>query len=204
MKLSVACLTVAVFFFAACENREKTVQEYLEETFRLYQERHEDTAAIAGLLTKGLTAYPDSLPLLQSRGNLYCSRGMLSECRADTRRVLELKPDFIEAKMMLCMLDEFEEVAGQSYETCYREVVNAYAALPSPSSPEWEIANKFNYVFALLMARHPDAEQEKAAFLIKTDSEPQSWIYHGTLDDFNRELILRGAFGNNIEVSPTN
>ncbi|MDR2819948.1 MAG: hypothetical protein LBB60_05410 [Desulfovibrio sp.] len=196
MKPSVAGLLFAIIFFVGCENQEKKEQAYLEETFRLYQERHEDTAAIAGLLTKGLLAYPNSFPLLQARANLYCSRRMLSECRADTHQLLELKPSLIEAKMMLCMLDEFEGVARQIDETCYREVATIYAALPSTSSPDLEIGNKFNYVVALLMARHPNAEQEKAAFLSKVASEPQAWIYHGVLDDFNRERMLREVFGN--------
>jgi hypothetical protein len=196
MKLFVACLLFAVTFIIVCENKKKTVQEYLDETFHIYQERYEDTAAIDELLTKGLITYPNSISLLQSRANLYCNRGMLSECRADAHRLLELKPSLAEAKMMLCMLDEFEGVSSQIYEICYREVANVYAAHISISSPELEIENQFNYVVALLMARHPDAEQEKVAFLSKVASKPQSWIYYGVLDDFNRECILHDVFGN--------
>jgi hypothetical protein len=62
MKTSVACLLMIAVFFAACENQETRVQAYLKETCRLYQERHEDTAAIAKLLSQGLDEYPDSLP----------------------------------------------------------------------------------------------------------------------------------------------
>jgi hypothetical protein len=195
MKLSVVCLLFTFLSFAAYANQaNKEEQAYLEAMIRLYQEHPEDTANIIALLSKGLSEHPDSLPLLQFRANLYCSRGMLSECRADTRRTLRLKSNFIEARMMLCMLDEFEGVGSPLYEACYRKVAAMYAEL-QPASSDQEIANKFNYIFALLMARHPDAEKETTAFLSKMASNPQAHIYHEVLDNFNREHALREVFG---------
>ena len=175
-------------------NDKNDVQSYLDATFRLYQERFDDTAAIAELLTKGLTEHPESIPLLQSRADLYCSRGILKECRADTQHLLKLRPNLIEARMMLCMLDEFEGKGEKVYGACYREVVDLYTTRPQSSSPEKEISDKFSFIFALLMADSPDAEKEKEAFLSRVKSEPQAWIFQGILEDFNRERALREVF----------
>ena len=171
------------------------IQSYLDETSRLYQQRNEDTATISAVLTEGLTKHPDSIPLLQSRANLYCSRGMLQECRADTQHLLKLKPNLIEARMMLCMLDEFEGGDEEAYGACYHEVVNIMVTQPKRSSSDKEISDQFNYVFALLMANSPDAEKEKAAFLSRVESEPQAGIYQGILNNFNRKQALRDVFG---------
>lgn len=189
------CLLLTALLLPSCSGEKKDVQAYLDEAFRLFQERHEDTAAIAGLLSKGLAEHPDSLPLLQSRASLYCNRGMPQECRADARRMLELKPDHTEARMMLCLLDEFEDVAGRNDHACYQGVADIYAARPPAASPEAETANTLNYVFALLMARNPDAEKEKNAFLEKMGSDPNAELYRSILNDFDRQRIFREVFG---------
>ena len=185
------------FLLMSCGTADDTddVQSYLDATTRLYQEKNEDTAAIAELLTKGLNNHPDSLPLLQSRANLYCSRGKLFECRADTQRLLELRPNLAEARMMLCMLDEFEGADEKSCEVCYSAVAELLSALPQPDSPEKEISNKFNYVFALLMANSPEAETEKSVFLSRVASEPQARMFQGLLENFNRKRALREILG---------
>ena len=191
MKPSLACLLFGAIFLLSCERQEeKSVQSYLDATFQLYQEQGEDTTAIAKELTRGLTAYPDSVPLLLSRASLYCGRGMLSECRTDLQRLLKIQPTIIEARMTLCMLDEFEGTDKNTSENCYSEVVRQYAALPSAPSPELEVANSLNYVFALLMARHPDAEKEKSALLTRLGSEPQAHLYFEILNDFDRDIWL--------------
>jgi hypothetical protein len=57
MKSYLFCLFFAAVFFVSCaEQEKKDVQMYLDAVFRLYQERFEDTDAIAALLTEGLTA----------------------------------------------------------------------------------------------------------------------------------------------------
>ena len=197
MKIQTLCILFAAICFTSCgvTDEKDDIQSYLDETVRLYQERNEDTVAIAEILTVGLSKYPDNMPLLQSRANLYCSRGMLQECRTDTEHLLELKPNLIEAHMMLCMLDEFEGVEEKTYSACYRNVVHLHAIQPQPSSPDKEISGAFTYVFALLMANAPDAEKEKAAFLSRANSEPQAWIYQDILNDFSRERALREVFG---------
>lgn len=195
MKKNILYIIFATILLISCGREdENDVQSYMDATFRLYQERFDDTSAIEELLTKGLTKYPESIPLLQSRGDLYCSRGMLKECRADTERLLKLRPSLIEARMMLCMLDEFEGKDEEACGECYREVVGLYAARPQSSSPDKEISDKFSYVFALLMAKSPDAEKEKTALLSRVKSEPHAWIFQGILDDFNRERALREVF----------
>lgn len=197
MKAKILFILFIIILITSCGSTDDKddIQSYLDEASRLYQERNEDTAAISALLTKGLAKHPDSMPLLQSRANLYCSRGMLQECRADTQRLLELKPNLIEARMMLCMLDEFEGVDEMEYGACYHEVVNIMVTQPKRSSSDKEISDQFNYVFALLMANSPDAEKEKTAFLSRVESEPQAGIYQGVLTDFNRKRALRDVFG---------
>lgn len=197
MKKNILYILFAIILLISCgrEDDKNNVQSYLDATFRLYQERFDDTSAIAELLTKGLAKYPENIALLQSRGDLYCSRGMLKECRADTERLLKLRASLIEARMMLCMLDEFEGKDEEVYGECYREVVALYAAQPQSSSPDKKISDKFSYVFALLMAKSPDAEKEKVVFLASVASEPRAWIYHGVLDNFDRERALREIFG---------
>lgn len=196
MKKNTICILFASILLISCETSDdkNDVQSYLDATFRLYQERFDDTSAIAELLTKGLAEHPDNIQLLQSRAELYCSRGVLKECRADTQRLLQLKPKLIEARMMLCMLDEFEGKDETVYGACYREVVDLYTTRLQSSSPEKEIPDKFSFIFALLMADSPDAEKEKAAFLSRVKSEPQAWIFQGILEDFNRERALREVF----------
>jgi hypothetical protein len=97
------------------------------------------------------------------------------------------------------MLDEFEGAAPQVYETCYRDVAELFAAGPAASA-EQKTANTFNYIFAMMMANHPDAEKEKAAFLSKAASDPKAWIYHGVLDAFDRKRALREIFGRCIDI----
>lgn len=196
MKRYVIGTLLAVFLITACrtDGDKKDVQTYLEETFLMYQERFDDTPAIAGHLSSGLAAHPDSIPLLQSRADLYCGRGLLRECRADTQRLLELKPGSIEGRMMICMLDEFEGADRQIYERCYREVADLYAALPPAASPDMEISNRFNQLFAVMMANSPDVEKEKAAFLAKAASDSRCRLYHEILSSFNRERVLREIF----------
>ena len=196
MKFFSVHLVLVVFFLTACGNQEeKDVQAYLEDVSRLSLEQKENTAAIAEILDKGLAVYPGSLPLLQSRANLYCSRGELRECRSDTRRLLEVQPGLVEAHTMICMLDEFEGSAREVYEPCYLKIVDMLAARPRASSPEMEISDNSQYVFALLMARHPDADKERAAFLSRVASDPQAWIYNKMFNDFDRTRALREVFG---------
>lgn len=195
MKYSLTCLLTVFIFLSACENQEnKNVQNYLSETARLYRENTDDTAAIAQLLTEGLVVYPNSIPLLQSRANLYCSRGMLGECRADTLRLLQLKPNSTEGRMMLCMLDEFEGAGEQHYEACYLDVVNLFGATSTVASQDVKNTNKFNYVIALLMANHPDANREKEVFLSSVVSDDNAWIYEGVLNNFDRKRVLSEIF----------
>lgn len=188
-------LLMAIVCLSACENQENIdVQKYLQETARLYRENNEDTGAIAKVLTEGLVAYPNSIPLLQSRGNLYCSRGMLGECRADTLRLLQLKPNSAEVRMMLCMLDEFEGADEQHYKACYLGVVDLLKAVPPAVSQNIKIANRFSYVFALLMASHQDANKEKETFLSSVVSDDNAWIYEGVLNNFDRKRVLSEIF----------
>lgn len=196
MKTPFIGMLIVVLFFSACgDQKEQEIRAYLEEAFYLFHKKEENAAAIAELLTKGLTAYPDSIPLLQSRANLYCSLGMSSECREDILRLLALKPDLAEARMMLCLLDEFEGTDEQNSKACYQEAAEMFAARSPASSPEVKIGNECNYVFALLMARHPDAEKEKSAFLSRIEPESTGWMYHEMLHDFDRERALREVFG---------
>lgn len=197
MKKNTICILFVSLLLMSCGTTDDKgdIQSYLDETLRLYQEHNEDTAAIAKVLTDGLAAYPENIPLLQSRASLYCSRTMLKECRADIQHLLRLKPDLAEPQMALCMLDELEGMDSKFYESCYLKAADMFAARLSTSSSDAETGNKMNHVFALLMARHPDAEKEKAAFLSNVATDPQARIYHGILDDFNRERFLREAFG---------
>lgn len=192
MKQRAAFLMLAVFLFSAGGSLEqkKEAETYLEEVVQLYQKHFEDTAAIAALLSEAIAAHPDHIGLLNSRASLYCNRGMRAECRADTTRIVELAPENIEARSMLCILDDFEGVDRQTVAACYLDIAERYAAQPPADSPEREMYRRFNHVFMLLMAGHPDAEKEKEAFLLKVDSSPDAWMYHGVLDDFDRDMFL--------------
>jgi hypothetical protein len=103
---------------------------------------------------------------------------------------VELKPTSVETRMMLCRLDEFEGIDRQNCKACYLEVVKLLA----------ESGDTLNYVFALLMAEHPDAEEEKAKLLesVAADSG-KAQIYHDVLDDFDRMQVLRETFGQGFQ-----
>jgi hypothetical protein len=167
----------------------------MEESSRLFMERNEETAAIIKPLSEGLAAYPENIHLLESRANIYCSRGMLPECREDSLRLLQLTSGRAEVRVMLCMLDEYEGGDRETYEACYRKVADQLAARPPAATPDKVISDKFNYVFALLMARAPEAEKEKTDFLSSVEADPRAWIYYGILDSFDRKQALREIFG---------
>jgi hypothetical protein len=193
-----AFLLLCLALCASCENK-KAAQAYLDEVSQLYQERFDDTQALVALLSEGLSAYPDNIPLLESRTHLYCSRGMLPECRADVLRLLDQTSGRAEVRMMLCMLDEYEGGDWETYEACYREAAAQFAARFPAATPEQKTADKFNHIVSLLMARDPNAEKEKAAFLSGTKSHPNSEIYE-MLNSFDRKQMLHDIFG---EESPT-
>ena len=177
----------------------KDVQAHLDAALRVYLEQPENIPSVIEPLNKGLAAYPDSIRLLQFRANFHCNGGMLAECRADNARVLELQPAQAEAFMMLCMLDEVEGAERQVYEACYLKAAELFAARSAPSrgwDGDLEISYKFNYVFALLLARHPDAEKEKAELLSRAAaSHPSILVYISEmLNEFDRERILREVF----------
>lgn len=186
-------LAVSCFCVSCGSSEEKDVQAYLDEITRLYQEAGGDTKAVDAVWAKGLAAYPDSIPLLQSRANMVCSRGMLAECRADSQRLLKLKPDMIEFRMMLCLLDDYERVCGQSCQPCYQKVADMYAARAATLPPERAVMDKANRVAALLLAGLPEAQAEKSAFLASLP-ESEAKMQREILDYISRERILSDMF----------
>ncbi|MDL2317278.1 hypothetical protein LJC59_09475 [Desulfovibrio sp. OttesenSCG-928-A18] len=195
------CLFLPAFCLAACSG-EKGPGAYLDEAAGLYRQEPEDAAAIVAVFTRGLEAHPDNIPLLQSRAGFLCSHGMLPQCRADVDRLIQLKPELIEVRMMRCMLDEFEKADPEQYDACYRDIVGRIAALPPPAddeAPEHKLARKFNYVFALLMAGHPDAQTELEDLLEQARALQQEEFYIDLLRNFDRQRVLKDIFGQKSE-----
>ena len=162
-------------------------QASLAEAARIMREQPKNTEAIAAALSRGLAKQPDSVLLLQARADLYCSRGLLALCRADAQRILQVRPEAVESLLLLCMLDELEGSAPESCAPCYEEAATRFAARLA-FTPQEKMANVLNRVIALLLARHPDAEKEKAALLA-------SGVSHPLLQHIDRKRALHSIFG---------
>ena len=192
-------LSCVLILMTACKEQNKTPQEYMESAIKLYHEQR-DTGEIIGVLSEGIALYPENLPLIQFSTTLYCEQGMLAECRTSTVRLLELKPDLIEASTMLCMLDEFEGAGQEQCDVCYGAFLPLFDARFPAATPELEVANKATYVFTLFMARHPDAEKEKQALFARVAEDSSlTWLYQGMFENFDRRKVLRGIFNKNAE-----
>jgi len=167
-------------------------QVFLAEAARIMREQPQNTEAIVAALNRGLAKQPDSVVLLQARADLYCSRGLLDLCRADSQRILQVRPDAVESLLLLCMLDELEGSTPESCASCYAEAATRFAARLA-FTPQEKMANALNRVIALLLARHPDAEKEKAALLA-------NGVSHPLLQHFDRKRALHSIFGQEVKI----
>jgi len=186
---------IVVSLLTACESQTKDVQSYLEEVNLLSQKDTYDKDKAIKILSEGLIKYPNDTKLLETRATIYCQHGLIKDCRADTLHILELDQNRAEAIMGLCMMDEFEGAVLSSIKNCYMNAAKLFADRKS-TSIEHEIANKYNYVFALFMAEHPDAQIEKANLFKMVESTLgfDVWVYEMTFNNFDRNKMLNGMF----------
>lgn len=170
-------------------------EAYVEKANALLEENPGNVDKPIAILSEGLERFPDNTQLLFLRGNYYCHKRDFAACRADSTRLLELKPDRIEVRSLLCLLDEYEGVDELTNSECYQQVATMYEKKYA-FSPDALHSQEFNYVIMLLLARHPAAEDTKKAFLAKADAQEDSlaWVYHHLLDTFDRTRFIKELF----------
>ncbi|MBU4277489.1 MAG: hypothetical protein KKC30_12175 [Proteobacteria bacterium] len=98
-------------------------------------------------------------------------------------QILKMKPSYVGAKFMKCMLEERLGYSAERCKECYKSVAMYYKYRLRTSNP--------GYVYAKLMLGGPDAERVKKNFLagLKPGSDDAE-MWNELLRDFDREKYL--------------
>lgn len=193
-----------IILLAACDRQAKGVQGYLDEVIILLRKDNfnYNKDEVIKMLSEGLEEYPDDIRLLTARSNVYCDHGLVTECRADLMSILKQDPERADSILELCMLDELEGADESASKQCYMKAAKIFSKYTSNSIKSIIynqfgikniIYNQFGYVFALLMADHPDAQKEKEELFTLVQLTPgyNIDVFKVLLNDFNREKKLQ-------------
>jgi tetratricopeptide (TPR) repeat protein len=136
------------------------------------------------LLGQARSIAPHDLFVLNNIAFCYIKLNKYKTALQITEKMLKIQPSALGARFFNCLLKERLGYPTQEWLACYQSAVQG---LKNSNSPK-----DVTYVFALLMAKDPDAQAVKDKYLAGLEPDTvETKMWNDMLKDFDRKKYLR-------------
>jgi tetratricopeptide (TPR) repeat protein len=189
MILCTVCITLHIvacfsnYCFAIDRFNDVYINEYIDDVLK--ELHNNNIPAAIDILDNALSQYPNSIKLLKARSELLIAQLKLTNALSDIETLLKLNPYDTKSLLSQCLIYEYMGKSKEYLLQCYIDVVHKVKLNHSPDI----LKDDMDYVFAVILAELPDAEEVKRDFL-KDYDDHFSIMLRKHINDFSRSKLI--------------